>query len=124
MPAYWPIVEGWVESALEHADDLYSKEYIFASLMNRDMQLWLILKDDKPIACCVSKVNVYPIAKTICAFIVAGSDSDSWIDELTDTLSKFGKENGCSVIEAHGRMGWKKKLNGWKTTVNYSKEIQ
>jgi hypothetical protein len=42
--------------------------------------------------------------------VLAGGGFDDWIDEAWERIKGFGKEHGCTAIEALCRLGLTKKL--------------
>jgi hypothetical protein len=123
---WWPFVAHWIDAALAHGGDMYSKDDILEAIKCRDMQMWIIHCDDELKAVCVTGIRQWPQAKVLTAIIVAGNDMPHWVFALDDTLTRYALEHGCKALEAHGRKGWKPTLGalGWRdVAVTYTKEI-
>ena len=103
---YWPLVKDDVNKALDGTltvDDIYQK------LLKHEAQLWVV-HDGEIKAIIVSEIVDYPQIRTIRALAMTGKDLEQWLDMMIETISKWGIENGAHIIEAGGRMGWKKVL--------------
>ena len=124
---WWPKVAKWCEQALEHGGNLLTLDDVKEAVANRDMQLWIIMDWREVTAVCVTEIRNWPRTKVLTAIIVGGQHMDRWVAPLDDVLVRFAKDQGCRVLDAHGRRGWTKVLNslGWKdATVTFAKEIQ
>ena len=124
---WWPFVWKMVQSALDRGGDgLVGAEDILSKLLDRDLQLWVISVDGCMVASCCTEMLIWPRGKVLSAPIIAGERMDEWIAELDRLLCDFGKSNGCTHLQGHGRKGWKKTLNrlGWSDDiVEYQKRL-
>ena len=101
-------------------------EDVQSAVARRDMQLWVIHNGPAITAVCVTEITKWPRAKVLTALIVAGVDMPAWVAQLDALLMDYARSCGCSVLDAHGRHGWKKTLEklGWKSAaVTYAKEV-
>lgn len=73
------------------------------------MQIWPWKR-----SCIVTQLCVYPKHKAVRAFLAAGKSED--IVEMIPTVSEWARQQGCTVAEFEGRIGWERLLSrhGWK----------
>ena len=74
--------------------------------------------------CIVTEIVVYPRVKAINIFL-AGGELDQILDMDAD-VKAWAKDQGCTVAQMSGRLGWKKPLAplGWELQhANFQKEI-
>jgi hypothetical protein len=99
-----------VDQVVEHTTGRYLAEDIRHSCEQRDMQLWLILTDSQLRGILVTEVLVYPRKKALRVVMIGGEGLDEWNAEMDRTLEAFARHEGCSLIDAHGRKGWARKI--------------
>ena len=109
IEAWWPLVEEYLITALEHGLGEYSTGDIKKSCKSKDMQLWVKLSKEVEGAF-VTKISKYPQKNILCVLLLAGKNFSRWRDEADVLLDAFGKENKCEYIELFGRKGWGKVL--------------
>jgi hypothetical protein len=59
----------------------------------------------------VTRIAVYHNLKAVTVLFITGQELESWFDTACDTIGNWGKSQGCTVIEATGRMGWSRYLD-------------
>ena len=112
VPKWWPAIEGWVASALEHGGVTLYPVDVYNGLTSRNMKLWLALDGSILKACCVTRIANYPRLKSLDILICSGSDSESWLG-FYPAIEQYAKANDCDAVEFYGRRGWEKKMSGW-----------
>lgn len=106
---YWPMVKHEVERAFRANHDRMDIDDIELALKEKRMQLWAI--HDGEIRCVfVTQIVSYKKNKSVRIITVTGIDHQSWLKLGCDTLTQWGKENGCNMMEMLGRKGWEKSL--------------
>ena len=109
VEAWWPLVQEYLITALEHGLGEYSIGDIKESCKSKDMQLWV--KMDREVqGAFVTKIAKYPQKNLLCVILLGGDKFQEWRDEADALLNAFGKEHNCEYIELFGRKGWKKML--------------
>ena len=109
IEAWWPLVQEYLITALEHGLGEYSIGDIKESCKSKDMQLWV--KMDKEVqGAFVTKIAKYPQKNLLCVILLGGDKFQEWRDEADALLNAFGKEHNCEYVELFGRKGWKKML--------------
>ena len=124
----WNKVAPLIQKAIDITPGRIAASDIYIMLLAGEILLWEITdKDNKVIAALTSKVFDLPRGRICCAEWCGGSDMEDWIDELIVKIESYAKDMGCTIIEAHGRQGWKKKLepHGWRQfQVSYEKHLK
>ena len=126
IEAWWPLVEEYLITALEHGLGEYSIGDIKKSCKSKDMQLWVKISKEVEGAF-ITKISQYPQKNILCVLLLAGKNFSSWRDEADVLLDAFGKENKCEYVELFGRKGWGKvlkDLNYKEQTRLFAKEIK
>jgi hypothetical protein len=109
IEAWWPLVEEYLITALEHGLGEYSTGDIKKSCKSKDMQLWVKIGREVE-GTFITKISKYPQKNILCVLLLAGKNFSSWRDEADVLLNAFGKENKCEYVELFGRKGWGKVL--------------
>ena len=126
IEAWWPLVEEYLITALEHGLGEYSTGDIKKSCKSKEMQLWVKISKEVEGAF-ITKISQYPQKNILCVLLLAGKNFSSWRDEADVLLDAFGKENKCEYVELFGRKGWGKvlkDLNYKEQTRLFAKEIK
>jgi hypothetical protein len=83
-------------------------------LLNRDlMQVWLVADRGKLVAACFTEVINYPQEKILRIAALVGKDRKRWM-HLFDEGLEWGKEQGCTKVEAYVRPGLARILHDFK----------
>lgn len=87
-----------------------SLDGILEDLLDSRAQMWLITENpDGPLCgCAVTEIR----GEVLNVRAIAGRGMYLWLDHLTSTLAKWGKEEGCLYLRASGRKGWVRVLEG------------
>jgi len=109
IDTFWPFVKCDILAAMKRGRGEYTLESVHESLLNGDMQLWLVLAEDGCKASIVTEIVTFP-GKTIC-YVVAlgGEDMDSWVD-LIWILESWAVNLGADSLRFQSREGMLKKL--------------
>ena len=77
----------------------------------REMQLWMISREDKRIVGAgTTQIITYP-QQTACRIVtLAGSEFDEWREEAHAIIEAWAKDVGCNCIENYVRKGFVPKL--------------
>lgn len=100
----WPMVAGFVASALAHSAGHMRPEDVLGELRRGDRQLW-IGSDDGPIrAVCVTRIAQYPAARAL--WVQESAGRLDAVPHFWPHLRAFAREWGCDTVCFHGRRGW------------------
>lgn len=103
----WPVAKPYIEKAISYSDGKYSIDTVFASLLVKDMQLWVGFDDEGLCATCVTTIIKFPLKKVFYLLFIGGRESVTWV-HLVENLKLFAKQHECDQIEGYGRPGWEK----------------
>ena len=123
---WWPLVEEYLNTALEYSLGEYSIDDIKNACISKNMQLWVkIGKQAK--GAFVTKIAKYPQKNLLIVILLGGDEFQEWRDEADALLNAFGKQNNCEYVELFGRKGWGKMLKDIdykEVTRLFAKEIR
>lgn len=102
----WPMVEGYVASAVEYTRGCYAPEDIQQQLLAGTHHLWIAFEGTDIKGCVVTQVVQYPRKRALNCYMAGGTDFSSWRTPMMALLSKFAIDNDCECFEATGRPGW------------------
>lgn len=118
IEAIWPQIENYLKGAADYTYGRFTVDDIKNSLMGKTQQLWVAMDDtdNKVYGAVVTEIMIYPQMHTLIMHFTGGVELPKWKPDMLKLLQRFAKENGCSVIESYGRMGWSKvfKDDGFK----------
>ena len=105
----WPDVKHQLGRAVARSHGRWSLEFLYVALLEGNQQLWLAFDDDKQVdGVGTTEVYQYPEKKMLAIQFLGGDRFNDWVWEMLDKFKSFGKDTGCSGIEATARMGfWK-----------------
>lgn len=106
-----------VRKALARGNGGFDDQDIFVALEAGDMQLWQCSQ-----GIVVTEIRVYPQTKACLIVLCAGADMETWIHNIR-IIEWWAKEQGCSVVEAYGRAGWRKWLPDYETRAMFMKDL-
>lgn len=108
-PHLWDIIDDMILDALDYANGKFTIDDIHEAILNRDMQLWVIIDGEDIVhAVVVTQVIHYPSKKVMLFVLVSGVKFDNW-KHLLPHFELFAKDHDCTAIEFYGRTGWEKK---------------
>ena len=126
VEVWWPLVEEYLNTALEYSLGEYSIDDIKNACISKNMQLWVkISKQAK--GAFVTKIAKYPQKNLLIVILLGGDEFQEWRDEADALLNAFGKQNNCEYVELFGRKGWGKMLKDIdykEVTRLFAKEIR
>jgi hypothetical protein len=119
VEVWWPLVEEYLNTALEYSLGEYSIDDIKNACISKNMQLWVkIGKQAK--GAFVTKIAKYPQKNLLIVILLGGDEFQEWRDEADALLNAFGKQNNCEYVELFGRKGWGKMLKD----INYKEQTR
>jgi len=130
LPIVWPKVRDMLHQGFVkmHMDDCYTMEWVFEQIESMQKQLWLATDGSGIKAAFVTSVEEFPTGtKGVNVFLAGGTNLDKWLSEAAETLTVFGRQNGCTRLNGGGRPGWMRKiqaLKGDKFTAQYRYQLE
>ena len=111
----WIVVKDLIDKALVHSDGRMMSYDALQMILNREMQLWVGIKDKNIFSTFLTAIRHHPRHKTlhiVTYATVTGHDAD--FETMTDTFTRYGRDHGCVALEAWGRKGLTRKLPDWE----------
>lgn len=106
---YWPVINGWIASALDHGGVFLTPEGVWSALLLNQMTLWLAMEGDDVRACAVTQVIQYPKIKACNYIALGGIGMDDWL-HLRVGIEDHAKACGCEAMESISRPGIVRKM--------------
>lgn len=113
----WPHMEPWFISACRAVATSLTPDLILYRATARQYDLWAIYDKHHPLpllgaaATALREVNGETIAHIEA---IAGRDANRWMRPALDEYEALARKNGISRIEIEGRLGWQRRLPGYK----------
>lgn len=105
----WPMVEGYIENALDYADGKYTTEDVKQDIIDEKKQLWVAYNGREIFGVIVTEILIYPQDSRLRFFVIAGKEFDEWV-KFEEIVFNWAKSLGCTKVETCGRPGWTRKL--------------
>ena len=107
----WVKVQPWINKALEYGNGEYGIEDIYAALLDREMQLWMVyeMPNKNIVLALITQIITYPQKKS-CRVVALGGESHLLWEKRLFILEEWAKSEGCSNVEAFVRSGLAKKM--------------
>ena len=102
---FWPQIESMLDT-VPHTWDRWTKEFIYERVAEDKMQVWGIGPPPRMIFVFITTVCIFPAKRVLSVEWGAGSFEPGMLPLLKETLSNYGRMNGCSELEVKGRRGW------------------
>ena len=106
LPYYWEVVQPLLQKAVDMGSGEFTSDDVYVRLLDRLMQLLVVVDREKIVAACVTEVVDYPQFRKLRAVLLGGENVHLWIERLIEKLNEGAKAVGAKEIEAGGRRGW------------------
>jgi hypothetical protein len=107
LSAKWEACSGFIQDALEHAQNSHTLDDVLRLVLVGDAQFWPAEK-----AALVTEIIDYPQRRTL-RFWLAGGDLETLRDLEKDAI-EWSKHWNCVASEIVGRRGWMRALDGYE----------
>lgn len=119
LPYVWEKVEPLIAKAVSHSKGRYSTKTIVDALLNRDMQLWIVLENNQVLGAGITEIIKFSTGLNMARMVtVSGKKFKEWREYAEGVISAWALEQGCQKMEGFGRTGLSRILknkNGWRT---------
>lgn len=106
----WHYAEPYIKRALDHTSGELNAADFRTLCVNRDVQLWLVSRENSVVGALTTEIVVYPRRKHCRVITLAGKDFTDWVDLADSTLCGWAREQGCDALETYVRKGLVPKL--------------
>ena len=109
----WSLVKKDISEALSYSGNHTDAQFVYESIKENKMQLWVVWDKDKPTTLekyygvVVTEIVKRKLIKSCNIFIVTGRQRQKW-QHLISVLEDFALENNCTNMELIARKGWKR----------------
>ena len=127
----WSLVKKDISEALSYSGNHTDAQFVYDTLKEDKMQLWVVWDKDKPTTLekyygvVVTEIVKRKLIQSCNIFIVTGRHRQQW-QHLISVLEDFAIENNCTNMELIARKGWEKIMEQFdykKTHVVLEKQI-
>jgi hypothetical protein len=118
----WSLVKKDISEALSYSGNHTDAQFVYESIKENKMQLWVVWDKDKPTTLekyygvVVTEVVQRKLKRSCQIFIMTGKHRQKW-QHLISVLEDFAEEQECQQMELFARPGWQKILQNY----NYKK---
>lgn len=104
---FWDEVRPLLEPAVEVTSGRFTTYDVYVGLQQGQYQLWVSFDDNARIAgCVITEVIDYPSKRCLNMLFTAGANIKAWMVSMNEMLGRWARDQGCELIEGHGRPGW------------------
>ena len=127
----WSLVKKDISEALSFSGNHTDAQFVYESIKENKMQLWVIWDKSKPttiekyFGVVVTEIVKRKLIQSCNIFIVTGKHRQKW-QHLISVLEDFALKNNCTNMELIARKGWERimeQFNYKKTHVVLEKSI-
>ena len=109
----WSLVKKDISEALSYSGNHTDAQFVYESIKENKMQLWVVWDKDKPTTLekyygvVVTEVVQRKLKRSCQIFIMTGKHRQKW-QHLVKELENFAIKNKCDCMELLARPGWDK----------------
>lgn len=120
VPHAWPMAEPLLLEPIAMLPGCYEPIDIMDECVAGESQLWLAAEGEDTIASYITKVIQYPRKRVVRAVFAGGKPGtmSQWLEPMVKAIEDWSKEWGCTAIEAAGRKGWARVVDGEQVAVH------
>ena len=113
---FWPKLKPYFARIAAKVTTEITPATIFDGAKDRRLLLWAIHDDGQLLG--AAATGVRDCGDDTVAFIeaLAGDEMDRWLIPVLEDFEIIARERGATIVEHEGRLGWARKLPGWKPT--------
>ena len=106
---YWPNVERFAESALQHAADNMTVQTVLEMIVSGNLILVVVTDErDVPLASMTFEVVDKPEGKICHCMTLGGDDLETWVEDFVEVWRAVAKQLDCKRVTIKGRAGWER----------------
>jgi len=114
----WSLVKKDISEALSYSGNQTDAQFVYESIKENKMQLWVVWDKDKPTTLekyygvVVTEIIQRKLKRSCQIFIMTGKHRQKW-QHLISVLEDFAEEQECQQMELFARPGWQKILQNY-----------
>jgi hypothetical protein len=114
----WPHVREMLGEAVKSANGRLELADVRKFLIEKDLVLWVSLRNKKIEALAVTEILQHPRKKMCMVRVLTGKDYANWVG-LEEGIAKWAESIGCHGMEAIARKGWSRVFKNYDFTHIY-----
>ncbi len=114
LGAWWPQAAPFIDEAIPYLRGRSNIADIEQDCHEGNKRLWVVLSDGKLVAAVVSVIIQFSTLKVCNILLCGGSDADSWVPKVLNSMDEYAAWEGCGQLEIIGRKGWERKCPGYQ----------
>lgn len=106
----WPSAAPHLEKATRRTRGRYLPDDVLQEIKEGWQDLWVAYDPERNVidAAMTTQFVNYPRVRAIRILFIGGTRMNTWKDEFRVQVKEFGKDNGATLIESAGRVGWER----------------
>ena len=114
----WSLVKKDISEALSYSGNHTDAQFVYDTLKEDKMQLWVVWDKDKPTTLekyygvVVTEIVQRKLKRSCQIFIMTGRHRQKW-QHLISVIEDFAEEQECQQMELYARPGWQKILQNY-----------
>ena len=114
----WSLVKKDISEALSYSGNHTDAQFVYDTLKEDKMQLWVVWDKDKPTTLekyygvVVTEIIQRKLKRSCQIFIMTGRHRQKW-QHLISVIEDFAEEQECQQMELYARPGWQKILQNY-----------
>lgn len=120
VPDAWPMAEPLLVEPIGMSRGCYEPQDVMVECAAGECQLWLATSGENAIAAYVTKITQYPRKRVVRAMFAGGKPGtmQQWLEPMVKAIEDWSRTWGCTAIEAAGRKGWSRVVDGEQIAVH------
>lgn len=106
VESLWGFAEPFIKRALDHTFGEVSAEDMKRMCLSRDMQLWMVLRENRVCGAGTTMIIDHPQMKVCRIVALAGAEFKLWKDVAHMSIEVWAAEQGCVAVECYVRRGF------------------
>lgn len=106
LRAVWAAARPFLDAALAKGHGEYWLEDIIDALLERRMQLWVVMAEGSMVGAAVTEVVRYPRLAVLQVVLLGGERMIEWYQAIDAAFVDAAQRFGCQEVRTHGRKGW------------------
>lgn len=111
---HWDKIEKELDCIPHTWANYWTKQSMFESLMAGSWQAWGFGPAHVVRVSVFTTIMTYPIGRVLQILLAFGNSLDLVLPVMEATFERVAQETGCVRAELFGRLGWERKLRGFK----------
>lgn len=123
IPAHWPLIWGFLRSAVERGGE-HTERSVLTALLHGGMVLWIDAdRIEDAHAALVTAWCDYPAGRIGYVQFAGGAQARLWAGTAAQVLTAWARSMGCKELRLIGRKGWGRLLDMKPSSYTYSRGL-